>query len=228
MWSMLAVPQKLRRVVRLGALSSRVLFGTPLAQLKHYDRRPEVLVLHEFIAVNRAEIISRCRAKVSARSIPPTAPWGIDHGVPVFLDQLRDALRLGDITSPEISNSAIKHGHDLLRQGFTVSQVVHDYGDVCQAITELAVELNAPISTDDFRTLNRCLDDAIAGAVTEYGRERNQSGIDGESARGSERLGFFAHELRNLMNTSLLAFEVLKTGNVGVGGARAPCFIAAF
>jgi hypothetical protein len=45
-------------------------------------------------------------------------------------------------------------------------------GDVCQAITELAVELNAPISTDDFRTLNRCLDDAIAGAVTEYGGER--------------------------------------------------------
>jgi signal transduction histidine kinase len=95
---------------------------------------------------------------------------------------------------------------------------VHDYGDVCQAITELAVEVNAPISTDDFRTLNRCLDDAIAGAVTEYGRERNQSGIDGETARGSERLGFFAHELRNLMNTALTAFEVLKTGNVGVIG----------
>jgi len=178
-----------------------------------------VLVLHEFIAVNGDEIISRCRAKVSARSIPPPAEGGIDHGVPVSLDQLGDALRLGQITSPAISRSAIKHGHDLLRQGFTVSQVVHDYGDVCQAITELAVELNAPISTDDFRTLNRCLDDAIAGAVTEYGRERNQSGSDGESARGGERLGFFAHELHNLMNTSLMAFEVMKTGNVGVVGS---------
>ena len=61
-----------------------------------------------------------------------------------------------------------------------MSQVVHDYGDVCQSITELAVETNAPISTDDFRMLNRCLDDAIAGAVTQYGRERNQSTIDGE------------------------------------------------
>jgi signal transduction histidine kinase len=178
-----------------------------------------VLVLHEFIALNRDEIIRRCRAKVATRSIPPPTEAEIDHGVPVFLDQLRDALRLGHITSPEIGRSAIKHGHDLLRQGFTVSQVVHDYGDVCQAITELAVELNAPISTDDFRTLNRCLDDAIAGAVTEYGRERNQSGIDGESARGTERLGFFAHELRNLLNTALMAFEVLKTGNVGVGGS---------
>src|SRR4029079_4758852 len=86
---------------------------------------------------------------------------------------------------------------------------------------ELAVELNAPISTEDFRTLNRCLDDAIAGAVTEYGRGRNQSVLDGETARGSERLGFFAHELRNLVNTAILAFEVLKKGNVGVAGSTA-------
>jgi signal transduction histidine kinase len=176
-------------------------------------------MLHEFIAVNREEIIRRCRAKVAARSVPPPSEADIDQGVPVFLDQLMDALRFGQITSPDINRSAVKHGHDLLLQGFTVSQVVHDYGDVCQAITELAVELNAPISTDDFRMLNRCLDDAIAGAVTEYGRERNQSGIDGESARGSERLGFFAHEMRNLINTAVVAFEVLKTGNVGVGGS---------
>jgi signal transduction histidine kinase len=191
----------------------------PTAQLDATIRAAEVFVLHEFIAANREEIIRRCRAKVATRSVPPPSEAEIDHGVPMFLDQLRNALRLGETTSPEISRSAIKHGHDLLRQGFTVSQVVHDYGDVCQAITELAVELNAPISTDDFRTLNRCLDDAIAGAVTEYGRERNQSGIDGESARGSERLGYFAHELRNLMHTALMAFEVLKTGNVGVAGS---------
>jgi hypothetical protein len=151
--------------------------------------------------------------------VPPPTHAEIDHGVPVFLDQLTAALRLGQTTSPEISRSAVQHGHDLLLQGFTVSQVVHDYGDICQATTELAVELNAPISTEDFGTLNRCLDDAIAGAVTEYGRARTQSGIDGELARGSERLGFFAHELRNLMNTAMMAFEVLKTGNVGVGGS---------
>ena len=176
-------------------------------------------MLHEFIAVNREEIIRRCRAKVATRSVPPPTEAEIDHGVPLFLDQLVEALRLGLTSSPEIGESAVQHGHDLLLQGFTVSQVVHDYGDVCQAITELAVEMNAPISTDDFRTLNRCLDDAIAGAVTEYGRERNQSTLDGETARGSERLGFFAHELRNLINTAIMAFEVLKTGNVGVAGS---------
>ena len=176
-------------------------------------------MLHEFIAVNREEIIRRCRAKVANRSVPPPTAAEIDHGVPLFLDQLVRAMRLGLTSSPEIERSAVEHGHDLLVQGFTVSQVVHDYGDVCQAITELAVETNALISTEEFQTLNRCLDDAIAGAVTQYGRERHRSTVDGEAARARERLGFFAHELRNLVHTAIMAFEVLKTGNVGVAGS---------
>ena len=176
-------------------------------------------MLYEFVAANREEIIRRCRAKVATRSIPPPTEAEIDHGVPVFLDQLVTALRVGVGSHPEISRSAIKHGHDLLVQGFTVSQVVHDYGDVCQSITELAVELNAPISAVDFRMLNECLDDAIAGAVTEFGNGRNQSTLDQEISRGTEQLGFLAHELRNLLNTAILAFEVLKTGDVGVKGS---------
>jgi signal transduction histidine kinase len=177
------------------------------------------VMLYEFVAINRDEIIRRCRAKVARRTVPAPTEAEIDHGVPLFLEQLVEALRLGRSSNPDIGRSALLHGHDLLLQGFTVSQVVHDYGDVCQAVTELAVEVNAPISPADFRVLNRCLDDAIAGAVTQYGRERNQFTLDGETARGSERLGFLAHELRNLTNTAIVAFEVLKTGNVGVAGS---------
>ena len=176
-------------------------------------------MLYEFVQLNREEIIKRCRAKVATRSIPPPTNTEIDHGVPLFLDQLVAALRSGGAKlNTEISKSAVLHGRDLLLQGFTVSQVVHDYGDVCQSVTDLAMELNAPISTDDFRTLNRCLDYAIAGAVTEFGRGRNQSDIDREAARGTERLGFLAHELRNLTHTALLAFEAVRTGSVGVAG----------
>jgi len=175
-------------------------------------------MLHEFVALNREEIIRRCRAKVPTTSVPSPAEPAIDHGAPVFLDQLVTALRLGLVSSAEIGDSADQHGHDLLLQGFTVSQVVHSYGDVCQIVTELAMEMDAPISTDDFRTLNRCLDDAIARAVTEHGREQRQATLDRETTHANERLGFFAHELRNLTTTAIYAFEVLKTGNVGVAG----------
>src|SRR5579872_359769 len=99
------------------------------------------------------------------------------------------------------------------------SQVVHDYGDVCQTITDLAVETNAPISTEDFRTLNRCLDEAIASAVTMYTRESQQSQSEDAARRDNERLGFLVHELRNLVNTAVIAFEALKSGNVAVGGS---------
>ena len=176
-------------------------------------------MLEHFIAANRAEIIMRCRSKVATRLMPAPTEAEIDFGVPLFLEQLMTALRPGAAANPEIGASAVHHGRELLLKGFTVSQVVHDYGDVCQSITELAVEKDVPISTADFRTLNQCLDEAIAGAVTEYGRERTQSARDDATAEGAERLGFFSHELRNLVNTAMVAFEVLKTGNVGVAGS---------
>jgi hypothetical protein len=136
----------------------------------------------------------------------------------MFLDELVDELRLGLSPNPEISKTATKHGHDLLAQGFTASQVVHGYGDVCQAITELGVELNAPISTDDFRMLNRCLDDAIAAAITQYGRERDQCSQE-EAVGENDRLGVLALELKTSIHTAGVALEMIKSGSVGIAGS---------
>ena len=176
-------------------------------------------MLYEFVTTHRDQIILRCRKRVATRPEYTHTVADPDYGVPLFLDQLVDTLRAKGQPNLAISASAALHGHDLLMKGFTVSQVVHDYGDVCQTITELALEADTPIDTDDFRTLNRCLDEAIAGAVTVYGRESEQSRLDGQTERGNERMGFFVHELRNLVNTAVMALRVLQTGNVGVGGS---------
>ena len=114
-----------------------------------------------------------------------------------------------------ITDSATLHGHDLLRNGFTVAQVVHGYGDVCQVVTELAGETNGAISPAEFQVFNRCLDDAIAGAVTAYSRQRERD----LAYQGTERLGVFTHEVRSLLNTAVLSFDVIKKGMVGVGGS---------
>jgi hypothetical protein len=165
------------------------------------------VTLSEFIDLNRDELIGRCRAKVTGRTNPPATEAEIARGIPLFLQQLADELRQGVSKTAEIRESASQHGSDLLLQGFTVGQVVHDYGDICQAVTDLAVELAAPISTDDFRTLNRCLDDAIAAAVTEFGR--------GQEVTRSGK----AQEVLALANSAIAAFEVLLTGSVGIGGS---------
>jgi hypothetical protein len=64
--------------------------------------------------------------------------------------------------------SAARHGREVLQHGFTLDPVVHDYGDLCQAIMELAADRRASIGVDEFRTLNRCLDNAIAEAAVEF------------------------------------------------------------
>ena len=163
--------------------------------------------LDQFVEQNSDELVRRCRVKAAKRDGPPSRDAEIDGGVRLFLSQLADVLRLGPSMNTEISQGATRQGRDLLVRGFTISQVVHGYGDVCQSITDLAVETDAPISTDDFRTLNRCLDDAIAGAVTEFSRGQDRT-RDGES-----------EEMRALLRTATTAFGVLQTGNVGVGGS---------
>ena len=108
------------------------------------------------------------------------------------------------------------HGRDLLGLGFSIDEVVHDYGDVCQAVTELAVELDAPVSVAEFHTLNRCLDNAIASAVTAWtgDRERDASAAEGKGASNDERL-------RRLVRGSIKLFELLRAGQVAPGGSTA-------
>lgn len=195
-------------------------------------------MLHEFLTVNRDELIARCVAKVAKRPVPPPTTAEMTHGIPLFLSQIIATLRSEAAsdepasrrisgamdpgktpTATEIGESAAEHGDELERKGFTVDQVVHDYGDLCQAITELAVEQAAPIAVTEFRTLNRCLDNAMADAVTRFGSEHDRSIRDWTSQDTNERLGVLAHELRAKLNVARLAVEAIKRGTVGIAGA---------
>ena len=101
------------------------------------------------------------------------------------------------------------HGADLLRLGYTVDQVVHDYGDVCQAVTELAGEHDQEISTNEFRTLNRCLDNAIADAVTAFG-SAHQVLIDDQAETLQQRLHYYSLDHRRLVDIALQAYAAIR------------------
>ena len=175
-------------------------------------------MLDEFLIANRDAIVARAQARVASR-IDPKRGAQLLNGIPVFLDQLGDALRLAKssdvIDHEQIGKTAGRHGLELLRLGLSVAQVVHTYGDVCQSITELAVDQDMLMSADEFQTLNLCLDDAIAEAVTEYARQRESAITD----IGTERLGVLAHELRNLIHTAILSFKMIQDGRVAVAGS---------
>jgi signal transduction histidine kinase len=196
------------------------------------------IMLSDFLTAHRAELIARCRAKVALRAAPHQRNE-LDHGATQFLNQLirtlnaergDDPLSSRRISGPsgggkpmlsEIGAAAARHGSELQQHGYTLEQVVHDYGDVCQAITDLAFERGESIAIDEFRILNRCLDNAIAEAVTEFAYRRDAFIADKSAHALNERLGMLAHELRNHTHTATLALAVLKTGNVGMVGATA-------
>jgi hypothetical protein len=143
-------------------------------------------MLHEFLTLNRTNLLARCDARVGQRHKPAPSHVEIKHGMPLFLDRLITMLQVEEhaaepmsygansrATKPrqagtEMGVSATRHGRELMQGGYTVEQVVRDYGDLCQEITGLAMERDVPIRVEEFRTLNRCLDDGIADAVTEF------------------------------------------------------------
>lgn len=189
-------------------------------------------MLHEFLNSNREELIRRCRAKVSQRSGPgaSSSVAELEHGVPVFLGQLIEALRdeelnparhagiSGSKAPASVRSTAGLHGKEMLEEGYTVDQVVHDYGDLCQAITELAKVRNAPVTVEEFHTLNRLLDNAIADAVFSYGHHDRTASDEGAEEM-HQRLGTLADEQRELLDTALKALDALKAGNIGLRGA---------
>jgi len=176
-------------------------------------------MLYQFIDTYRDQIVARTQQRVRGRPWPSISSTEIEHGVPLFLSQLSETLRLESTPTPfssdAIGSSAARHGAELMGADFSVAQVVHDYGDICQAITEMAIEQHEPITVEEFHTLNRSLDTAIAEAVTEHYRLATQK----RSREEAERVGFTAHELRDLLNSALLAFQALKRGVVPVNGS---------
>lgn len=193
-------------------------------------------MMYEFLESNRDDLIARCRVKVSMRPGRAATAQQLQNGVPLFLKQLIVTLRIEQTAEPmdsrkisgpsgggaslyEMGVSAAEHGRELLDLGFTVDQVVHDYGDLCQAITDLAYERDVPFLIDEFRTLNRCLDNAIAEAVTEFSYQRDFSIAAKKTVETNEQFVFFASDLHDLLATARLAFTAAKSGNLSLSGA---------
>lgn len=183
-------------------------------------------MLRDFIAANRAELIERCRLRVAKRRAPRPTPHELEYGVPLFVDQLAVILGGSDPSraeaeDAEMDRTAGEHGKELLRHEFTIEQVVHDYGDLFQVITGLAVEKGKSITVPEFSVLHRRLDEAIAAAVGEWSRGREIDIGSHHTTHLNERLGMLGHEMRNQLNTAILALAAIKGGGVGYSGATA-------
>lgn len=199
--------------------------------------------MYRFLTNNRDELIKRCAAKVAKRSDRNATVVQLNNGIPMFIDQLtltleaeerggKDAgLAISGASGGEgsmlsqIGISAAAHGKQLLELNYSIDHVVHDYGDLCQAITDLAFERDAPFEVNEFRTLNRCLDNAIADAVTEFSFQRDTAITLKQTSEVNQRLGFLMHELRNSLQAGMLAAGAMQAGHLPFGGATASVLV---
>ena len=203
---------------------------------------PPPPAFYEFLLENREKILEITeQTSLQLAGVRPSSAL-LKSGLPIFFDQLVKIIKISLDAKPinpegmvkaaaesnepalakasghdgevELAREAGLHGKELLRLGYTLSHVVHAYGAMCQAITNLAAEQNIIITSNNFRDFNRCLDVAIAGAVTEYQSLKNVQEVN----REVKHLGYLAHELRNALTSVCVSIQLIKKGSVGFAG----------
>ncbi len=183
-------------------------------------------MLYQFLEERRSDILVLCEQKLTFLSDAKSSSAEMNLGLPVFYDELIEILRVDELSSTrEAVNSltqklhtasAARRGKESLELGYTISQVVHGYGTLCQAITEYAEQnREKPIEAREFNRLNYCLDVAIAEAVTAF----NRAQVEVNARAEVQRLGFLAHEMRNALNSLAAAHQLIKKGVIGFGGS---------
>jgi hypothetical protein len=134
-------------------------------------------MLRGFLKENREEILLRARTRVGARSVSKPTELHPRDGLPLFLDRLEGALLPASVLASAGGGGGGPHARfnldawdddgRALGSGLTIDQAIHDYGDLCRVVTELAIAGDVPIPVEDCIALDLCFDAAVACAASE-------------------------------------------------------------
>lgn len=171
-------------------------------------------MLYQFLAENREKILAKTRRKTDVVSEDKPTTAESERGLPQFYDYLTGELERAFKGQPKAAekdegpDTTAKHGKELKRLGYTVSQVVQGYGVLSQAITEATLAAKEFISAEESKTLNVTLDLAVAEAVTGFAKRV-------ENTDCAKKIGVLSHELRNALAAASVAHSMLKRGGGG-------------
>lgn len=173
-------------------------------------------MLYQFLAENREKILAKTRKKTDVVSEDKPISVESERGLPQFYDYLTGELERAFKGLPKAAekdegpDTTAKHGRELKRLGYTVSQLVQGYGALSLAITEATLAAKTEISAAESKTLNLTLDLAIAEAVTGFARRV-------ENTDCAKKIGVLSHELRNALAAASIAHSMHKKSG---GGTR--------
>jgi hypothetical protein len=193
-----------------------ILFNTEKKTLELAGDHPSSIQLKQGLPIFYKQILGIIKNSENPGS-PPAKNIGKIADAADRCDEPAMAQAAGRPEEAELAQSSGLHGSEMLRLGYTLSHVVHAYGALCQAVTEAASKKKTLITASEFHALNRCLDVAIAGAVTSF-----QSHCDSQgAAQEGKTAEFLTREMRSALLTANAAFLSIHQGTVGVGGSTA-------
>ena len=170
---------------------------------------------------HRDEILRGCRQRVSD-SVTDTGE--LDADVEIFFDEIAQALQHHELRTaaddpPSLARSeaAARLGRTPHHAGLQPSKVPFIFGAISHAIGQAGARHGLSIAADEYSIFNQCIDAGVATSIEQF--------WDSEKARRqrrvSERFGDLAHELRGALGNAALAFKLLRTGEVALGGRTA-------
>lgn len=169
-------------------------------------------MLFRILQTKREDILSRSKSRIALMS-PVRDDQELGSALSQLLDDIMERLRVAVCAASPSSgpgHAAAQHGARRHRVGVDITQLVHDYGALCQSVMEVADDEQVVIDPKECCTLNAVLDDAIAAAVEEFAHQRDRDHDTRSERREAEHLGFVAHELRNALASASLAFSAIR------------------
>lgn len=161
--------------------------------------------LHEVLETHQSAVMQAWLDEVRGSLHPESMPRVelVDH-LPDFVRLVTTSLRHAEALDE--GDGAELHGGQRLALGFSLEAVIREYGAMRTAIVRIASGAGVTITARDYQVIFDCVVNGIAGAVSEYARQR-----DAEMQRqATEHFAFVAHELRNPLSSAILALSSLQ------------------
>lgn len=174
------------------------------------------MTLRGFVSAHRDEILDLCirKLQLEAGNVSRDEAKGELEGV---LDEV--ILALGDHEEgtrrsplPERSATACRHGRQRQQLSYSIERISRDFGSISDSVGEIAGREGLSFAADQYRIFNLCLDTAIGDAIEQYWKDA----VDEETRSTTERVGVFAHELRNALASARMSYSLLQTGQFGI------------
>jgi signal transduction histidine kinase len=175
-------------------------------------------MLHSFLRDHRDEVIALAEQQLQTTLRDKPTHEVIDH-LPLIIDQIIQELGSDDGAGPEtkIKRTAAEHGEQRAKLGIPIDIVVHDYGVICDSMSEVAKRQRQTVSAEEWQVVNRALDIGIAAAIQRYETELREQ----QRRENAEYVGSVAHEIRNALSSVTIAYQAIKRGRVGQSGRTA-------